>query len=293
MGLDINWGLLGQPVDVAGAVWNGFQEGRQLKKQMQVDSAFSALAKNPNDPAAMTRLAATGPEGAQYAFGMQERAASAAERQKREGVRIGLSAAYDPVTGRVDPVKARQAYLGGGDVEGAMQFDQGLAKQQAAVTEQQRDMLTFGARVLAGVQSLPEAEREQGYQTALEAYKRAGFDTANVPPSYDERFVNGVVRAGQALAAPSNGDQFTLNPGDVRYGPDGRELVRSPYDPVVTAGGQVFARRPGSTGPAPAGVPKPGDVRMGYRFKGGDTKDPSNWEKVEGGQTPPASGNFP
>jgi hypothetical protein len=263
----------------------GFQQGRGLKKQMAQDSAFAALAKDPNDPDALARLSATGPEGAQYAFGMQDRARQAAEAQRRERIRTGLMGAYDPATGRIDPIKARGTYVANEDVEGALAFDATLAKQQGQINEQEQESLIRASRLFEG--ATPET-----YPELLAAAARARIDISDLPPTFDAQAVGTIVRAGKALMTPDkDAAQFTLNPGDVRYGPDGRELVRSPYDPVVTAGGQVFERRAGA-GPAAEGPPKPGDIRLGHRFKGGDTKDPANWEKVEGGQTPPASGTF-
>lgn len=39
--------------------------------------------------------------------------------------------------------------------------------------------------------------------------------------------------------------------------------------------------RPDTSGPVDPVNPRPGDVVLGYRFKGGDRRDPNNWEKVQ------------
>lgn len=58
------------------------------------------------------------------------------------------------------------------------------------------------------------------------------------------------------------------------------DLVQTPAtgsedDNVVIPPGADTTSRPAATG-----APKPGDVRKGYRFKGGDPSKPESWEKV-------------
>lgn len=50
MGYDVNFALLGQPVDIAGAVQAGYQHGRALRQQGLQDRAFQLLATDPNSP---------------------------------------------------------------------------------------------------------------------------------------------------------------------------------------------------------------------------------------------------
>lgn len=60
--------------------------------------------------------------------------------------------------------------------------------------------------------------------------------------------------------------------------------IQAPPVPAPTAGGQP----PSQAQPTPApeakpstpAVPKPGEVRQGYRFKGGDPSKQANWEKI-------------
>jgi hypothetical protein len=54
------------------------------------------------------------------------------------------------------------------------------------------------------------------------------------------------------------------------------ELVRRAEADVAAA-----RNRADSTGGAASNAPKIGDVQQGYRFKGGNPADPSNWEKVK------------
>jgi hypothetical protein len=79
----INWALLGEPVDVQGAVNRGFQTGRALRRQSIEDSAAATLAMNPSDPDALSRLASVDPE---KAWAYQDHADKVKARAFREAV---------------------------------------------------------------------------------------------------------------------------------------------------------------------------------------------------------------
>ncbi len=86
--------------------------------------------------------------------------------------------------------------------------------------------------------------------------------------------------------APDLAPKYLENQANpVRFVPDGMGGV-TVVDPA--------AFQNGPTGPAASkgGGPQPGTVEDGYRFKGGDPARPENWEPVDGGPTPQASGNF-
>lgn len=59
---EIDWSLLGPPVDISGAVQQGYQTGRALRTQRNQDSALHALSTNPDDVAAQNALMAINPE---------------------------------------------------------------------------------------------------------------------------------------------------------------------------------------------------------------------------------------
>lgn len=61
--------------------------------------------------------------------------------------------------------------------------------------------------------------------------------------------------------------------------PDGSTSEGSIYR-YNTQTGQVERADTGASAPAAAGVPKIGDTRNGYRYKGGNPNDQGNWEKV-------------
>lgn len=56
--------------------------------------------------------------------------------------------------------------------------------------------------------------------------------------------------------------------------------ARSLFESVPPTTGLTYEGLAGAPPALPE--PKPGDIQDGYRFKGGDKKDPNNWEKVEG-----------
>ena len=69
------------------------------------------------------------------------------------------------------------------------------------------------------------------------------------------------------------------------------EVVRGKTDPMTgqSSGDYVVVQDPKTGGvrqiqmgdaPAPQAAPKSGDVRNGYRFKGGNPNDQANWAKV-------------
>lgn len=96
---------------------------------------------------------------------------------------------------------------------------------------------------------------------------------------------------GRQPSALIQGYQFRQNlpeserPGFDRYQQNARPQIIgnaesgfSIYDPNASAG--------------QSGGPQPGTIEDGYRFKGGDPSQPENWEPVQGGPTPQASGGF-
>ena len=80
----INWGLLGQPVDVGGAFQQGLAQGQQVRRERETDNALRALIANPDDPNAVNALARYDPRAAMgIQQQQQQRAAAAHERDVR------------------------------------------------------------------------------------------------------------------------------------------------------------------------------------------------------------------
>lgn len=60
MAYDLNWSVLGAPVDVGAAVQAGYQTGRARRLQGMQDSAFSRLAADPTDREGLALLVGSG-----------------------------------------------------------------------------------------------------------------------------------------------------------------------------------------------------------------------------------------
>lgn len=71
--MQINAGLI-QPIDYVGRVQQGFQQGQQQRREMEMDKALQALAANPNDPQAVANITRYNPQ-----LGMQLQEKRAAE----------------------------------------------------------------------------------------------------------------------------------------------------------------------------------------------------------------------
>lgn len=267
MAYQIRWDLL-QPVDVQGAVQTGFERGATR-------SAMADLARDPTNESALSRLGMFQPEAA-----MQMR-----ERARTEGFRQRARSAFDPQTGAIDPVAMRSAYAEAGDVEGAIRFDQGRAQSQQAQEEAAR------ARLLDLARLLDDATDEPTYQRGLQAARAMGLDVSAAPPNFDPEWVGQqrqlvrtfidrspeltpFLREAQTLGlTPEQTREAWMN----RYAAPPR-IVTGPNGELLVVGGGGNA--------APTAPPAAGTVEDGYRFRGGNPADPSNWEPVQGGASP-------
>jgi hypothetical protein len=107
-------------------------------------------------------------------------------------------------------------------------------------------------------------------------YAQTGGDTTFIKELVAEGLTPGTPEFKEALRTRRTQERFTgVVPG---YGF---------YSGSVDGLSRILSGSPAPSGPAV------GSVVSGYRFKGGDPKDKTNWEKVEGGQTGArSSGNF-
>lgn len=175
----VNWGALQTP-DIAGAFQKGLETGRKNRIQRTQDNALSALGQNPNDTASFNALMGVNPE---LALNMRKAQRDEQDYQRTERTRNALMGAYDPTTGTIDPAKARGAYAGAGDIEGAMKFDKGLLDQQKAQLETYQTVNEAGLQLLGGVTD--QASYEAAKAQAQQLYQQYGIPFPDLPPQYD------------------------------------------------------------------------------------------------------------
>jgi hypothetical protein len=260
--MPVNWSLFGAPVDV----------GQQFRDGMQ--------------------------QGQQNALRARQVALQEEQYQTQRGQRNALAKAYDPATGAIDPARARAAYAGAGDIEGAMQFDAQQRQQRQAVSAQQRADAIAAANIIRQVNPTDDAS----WQQVLGMARQYGIAVPpEVPQTFDPRFVEHFVAGAEALRPQ---EEYTLGAGDVRYRGNqviGRGAPQRPRYVPVPPGGRLildpsYGTPPGTPPPAQSQVVAPpavGTVEDGHRFRGGDPADPANWEPVQGGASPNGSRTFP
>lgn len=231
------------------------------------------------------------------AFGLgQQQAEAKRQRELAERTRMTVGER----TGAGDYMGASQAAIEGGeyDLAGKLQSLDENQRQQA-LTEAQ-----VIARAAAALKTVPPEQRPAQYQRMIPALKGAGFsddeltqvDLSDEGLSAAEAFGQQIT---QLINPPKPGDAYTLNPGDVRFGPDGKELARSPYDPVVVADGVLYGRTGRGAAPtAPStGAQTPDQLRAEAQAAIAAGADPAavnaRLQQLLGGQTASPSGNFP
>lgn len=85
---EVNWAL-GAPVDVAGMVAQGFEQGQKRRRENKIRAAMAELARNPDNPKAFEMLAAEAPEQAMQIRQQRIEQAKASLGQYREGIDAG------------------------------------------------------------------------------------------------------------------------------------------------------------------------------------------------------------
>lgn len=81
----------------------------------------------------------------------------------------------------------------------------------------------------------------------------------------------------RALSGKESPNRFTVVPGGQEIDPTTNMAVTRPARVFNNQSGQ-FVDQQGAPGASAA--PRPGEVRGGYRFKGGNPADQASWEKV-------------
>jgi hypothetical protein len=219
--------------------------------------------------------------------GMIQQGIEKGQQQRQQNMAKGALAALvrDPTNQRALEALAQV------DPQAAMQFKQQQLEQTKAGLEQHRDNIIKGAQLIRQMNPKDDAS----WQQTLAVAHQAGIDVSQVPPHFDPQYIQGVIQLADTFAPKAGGDGFTLSPGQVRYGLDGKPMASVPGQPryyPVPPGGKLVLDPSYGGGAPQGGAPAPGTIEEGYRFKGGDPADQNNWEPA-GGQTAPPSGMFP
>lgn len=154
------------------------------------------------------------------------------------------------------------------DPETALKFQQQQIEQHKALLAQHQDGIVKGAQIIRQF----NPKDQPTYTRALMAAQAMGVDISQVPQQYDPQYVDGILKAADALK-PEAGDNMkflTPQPGGGAYG----------YDPRT---GQITTLIQPNDNPALAGQPV-----QGMPAVGSVVADPRI-----GGPTPQASGGFP
>ena len=251
-----DFNLLGTP-NFAQAALGGFQAGQEQRRSRDTQAALKGYVENPEDQAALAGLAVNAP---QIGIPLLNR-----QRERAEQDEIGQLAA-----------RASQ-----GDAEAARELwkrDPKLADRFDDVSRKQLE---------AGMEAIGNA-----------ALRLSVLDDAAIPAAADQaidsladRFPELVKFKGR-VKTRADLDSVLDQTGMTEKAIE----LRSPKYQSIVPGGELRDTNPYSSSFAPAVTPapspiQPGAVVNGRRFKGGDYRDPANWEA--GGSTPAASSTFP
>lgn len=167
------------------------------------------------------------------------------------------------------------------------QYQQQAAQGQRAQVEQRRADLPLLTKLLEG------STDETSYQNARATAQQYGIDLSNAPANYDANWVTQQRTTLQMLQTPQ-GQQALSNAGkqaqDMGYRPGTAEFNQI-VNQIVTAdvaipytdaqgNTRLFQPKIGLVGTPESQNPPVGHIEEGYRFKGGDPSNPSNWEAV-------------
>lgn len=111
-------------------------------------------------------------------------------------------------------------------------------------------------QVANGLNALPEDLRAQAYPGIVQSFEQRGIvKPGMLQPDYSPDYWKFIMGTGQEPPKPTAPESFTLSPGQVRFGADGKPLADVPA-PVKPAGGESgFTLSPGQTRYGPDGKP--------------------------------------
>lgn len=255
---EINWALLGEPVDVGAHLQQGFVAGQALVHNIQAQNALKAYMTSPDEQhysalAALNPEAASNIASAQYRRAQVEAAARETQlkqAQLERSQRLGGIAATDPHA-------AQTAALQSGDFDLAKTFGEMDETQQKHIS----DFYKVAAPLAYKLRQITDPEQRKQFFAA----NRGILASTQVDPSVIDQFdvtdnnaLDGVISAGQTIEQLRSAGRVTWH----QVGEFGQYAVDDMGRPVGS--GNPFAAG-GSGGPAaaPAAAAAPSPAAQG------------------------------
>lgn len=240
--------------------------------------AKDEMAKQESENASRERIAAGNNAATLGAARISADARSEAARLKAQGG--GAASIWNAIQmGKMTPEKAAISAFA------MAQIEQDPEEAQRLMTIAQTAERMVMNKAQAG------ADARQAGQLDLEAYSKGKLPTkgSQLTPAIQPTAPRGV--SGPVGVAPEAGvsGSFDLGPNNERLNQTIRAIqsIKDPQERANAAtalqnqlNGGNRAPAPQPAAPAASGLPKAGEVRKGYRFKGGDPSKRENWEKV-------------
>lgn len=290
-----------EPVDIGGIIqgWRQDQSARiqQMLAQRQIDAADRQAERDNSIRTVLARAYGGGTPGA----GASAAPSPAAATAPQAGAAQPAAAAPRPQGNRDEMFRDLLAI----DPQTAFQYMRAFNEMDEA--QFNRVTRTNGAlaREAYRLQSLPPDQRRAALRQAAPQLMQMGLSQEQLD-GFDPTDENLGVIINQAtdlddLASRARPDWMNIE-GELL---DRNALARGEY-PVrfrsqyMTGPAGIYERpnaglvRPDAA-PQPAEPPptRAGEIRNGYRYRGGPLGDPNSWEPVQGGPSQPATGGFP